>query len=120
MVFSKETGVRRNQACDQICFPGLVTFCSHTHSHHSRQGQKGKLYLNKSLSGEWETPLKPKVTFVLYLAAVLLGRSKNCARGGDEGETRGKRGGPSMTEFTSDSKLASCISSWGKKRVQSK
>ena len=35
-----------------------------------------------------------------------------------EGERRGKRGGPSMTEFTSDSELASCISSWGKKEFR--
>lgn len=75
MVFSKGAAARTNQMCDQICFPGLLP---NTHSHHSHEGQNGKLYLNNSPSGGQETPLKPKVMLVLYLAAVLLGRSKNC------------------------------------------
>lgn len=66
--------------------------------------------MDKSPSGRLETPLKPRVTSVLYLAAVLLGRGKNCAC---EGE-KGKRGALKMTEFTSDSESASCVSFWEK------
>lgn len=88
----------------------LAYYLTHTHTIHMR-GRMGSFIWITVLQVGKRLYLNPRSCLSsIWLPYFWAGARIVC-----KGERRGKREALKMIEFTSDSELASCISSWGKK-----